>query len=247
VRGPVRALTALLILAVAAAGTAFVADATGILPNWLAGSDVVDAASGRGVLEGWVKDVDTAHGVLHVTRGLLPFSVTPVLVDRQTDIRVRDKIGTIRDLHVGVAVKVCYDVQGETRAARTVDVHSASGPCQVAVTQPVEQPAAAEPIAATPAGATTDQPPAVPAPASRVRATSATMPAASIDPTPVKHSDARPPKPSKPRASEATEATAPSRPAPLPAPSPARPVPARGDASDDAHDYGAVVDWVLRR
>jgi hypothetical protein len=234
-------LTIVLLLALLAVvggmKAAIVVDPSAALPEWLAGVDVADASGSGGVVRGWVRAVEDDR-VVHLTRGLLRLDVAPVVVEADTQIRVGHKIGSIHDLQEGVDVRICYDGGEHGRVARIVEAPPSDTPCRVMATRPLdpgtggEEPADAmvTPVAVPPATTT-------PADA---RATAAHLPhvrplVKAANPSTAKSAVAPP-------AAARTLPAAPERRAATP---PAAPV--RRDSGDDGHDYGAVIDFVLRR
>jgi hypothetical protein len=177
----------------------------------------VDA--GDGVLEGWIRGVELEDRVVHVTGGFLSLGTTSVAIEAGTDIRVHDKIGSIEDLRDGLHVQICYEARGEMRRARTVEIPPSPIPCRVVATA-----LPSEPLPPVP-------PPEPPPRSTGRRAGRASAPASAAVQRQVQPS-AAPRAPSTPQeAAFPTVGAAPTSPA----------------ETVEAHDYGALVDWVLRR
>ena len=237
---------------VVTAGAALVAGPSGMLPEWLTGSEVVDASGTRGILEGWVREVDFEHRVVRVTRGLLPLAATEVAVGAETDIRVQDKIGSLEDLREGVHVRICYDVRDGGRSALSVDVPPSGASCRVATAVSTEPGRSEESVPAASVSPVVEEPPAP----ARIDAPS---PTAATD-TPV--TEVKAARTDRKRSARISPKRAPAprasvAPAPQPSAAPrahaAREEPAVTRAlpstprETDGHDYEAVIDRVLRR
>lgn len=244
-------------------GVAVLAGTPGVLPAWLAAADVAERSGTGSVLEGWVRRVDEDRGV-HVTRGLLPLSVTRVAIGADTDIRVHGKIGSIDDLREGMSVRICYTTGANGRSAIIVEVPPSDTACRTVTAKPGEPRPSDQPVAAetTPSALPTLAPsPAdaraptmsAPAPTAAARAMPDAKPAPVKSPTVAPRRSRRTVTPQVSAAPTAAPVAQPpsttrmqSAPEREPA-GPATPPPARRETREDGHDYGAVIDFLLSR
>lgn len=216
---------------------------------WPADPDAsLRTVAGRQVGEatGYVVSLDPEAGVLKISSSMFGLRPVTLAVDPNTPITVRDKQGGLGDLAVDMPVRVAYEIQGQMRHARSVElvvpesesrvrVPSDVLPASVSPTPNVEKTSSVRPA---PSAAAVDVAPK--------RPLFAPVPATSA-PTPlpvrklVERPQAAPPVPARQPVEDekALEAAA------------ARREAAPSRASRPAEDGGAVdgtaaIDWLLR-
>jgi hypothetical protein len=216
-------------------------------PSFNAGPEAVGV---RGEAEGSIARVDSDSRVLTVARGIFDFSPMQVSVTRDTNVEVDGKIGAFGDLREGTALRICYEVQASGRWARAIQVPPSQVPCGALAAPAREEPVrpVAEP-AVTPApqvAAPIVAPPPPPAPAPAAASPAVRPDRAVVQtnrpapaPAPIATRPASPPK------ARTQDAAPPARTQPAEsdeAPSRRLDAPARS-----GEDYGAVIDWLLKR
>jgi hypothetical protein len=225
---------------------------------WSGSTTAPEAVGFRGEVDGTVRRVDSDTRVVTVARGLLDFSTVPIAITQDTRVNVQGKLGAFGDLREGVSLSVCYEVQPSGRWARSIDMPPSPAPCGAVADATLPEPAREEP-ARTVAIPDPPQPLASP-PAAAVSASPQPPGTAQASPRPAAPERPAPPPPpvvtrpapvaapvaaraTAPR-SQASVAPAPVRPAETTAAAPARrsePAPRPGE------DFGAVIDWALKR
>jgi hypothetical protein len=222
-----------------------------------------------GETSGYVGRVNRDAQTVDVSSSLIGWRPIVLAVNEQTSILVQNRQGGFGDLTKDLPVRVSYEIVGDRRLARSIEIvtddrestraaanganAAANGVAKSAgspiVTPLVEAPAAPAPVAPPlpsrpPAEAAPPSPAATPAPALR----------ASPDPAPV----AKPPAPVMAAPAPHVEPTRPSPPAPsVPAPTVSAPRAAPETSSSlrsapqpaetDSGDGAAAIDWLLKR
>jgi hypothetical protein len=236
----------------------------------------VQLVSGRllGETTGYVGHVDRDAQTVDVSASLLGFRPIAVRVNSDTAIVVQGRQGGFGDLLKDLPVRVTYEVEGDKRLAKSIEVvsarsdSSAEASLSPATSPPATPTIAPRPVAppspATPADAPTRRPPAAGGtPSSTGPAIAA--PAQATPPTPANPS-VRSPSSAAPRPSAEKSPTAPTAAARVdsPAASAAKvavprdsgtPAPAlaaprsrpEAEVSSDPGDGGAAIDWLLNR
>lgn len=223
---------------------------------WPANPDAtLRTVAGRQVGEatGYVVSLDAEAGVLTISSSIFGLRPVALAIDADTPITIRDKQGGLGDLAVDMPVRVAYEIEGETRHARSVELVVPDSESRVRVPTDILTPPAS---ASSPPTPTVDLPsraeparPAVPAAAVDVAPKQPALVPAAMRPAPtrtiVERTHAATPPPAATPASarppiedeKAIEAAAARAAA---APSRARPVDDGGPA-----DGSGAIDWLL--
>ncbi|HEU4367642.1 MAG TPA: hypothetical protein VFV05_05360 [Methylomirabilota bacterium] len=203
-------------------------------PNPDASVQLVD---GRmiGETTGYVARIDRAGHTVTVSASLLGLSPVVLIVNGETVITVRDRQGGFGDLWRDLPVRVSYEVRGDTRFARSIEVLTADAGTPPGSADRAPLPAATGPPAVAPPAVPGS--PAVEAPARRGAAAPprATGRSATAEP---------PRRPASPSVTDPRSATpqpgVENRPGDVPPP------PANDRADADVPDGTAAIDWLIR-
>lgn len=184
----------------------------------------VQLVNGRliGETAGYVGRVDREAHTVDVSSSLVGWRPIVLLVNEQTAILVQDRQGGLGDLLKDLPVRVSYEVVGETRLARSIEIITDDGGRSRAAASTAVKPAGrAQPVAADgaagalrPVESTTATPPAATSPGA--------APPAAPRPSPPPSAAKPPVAPPPPAAVEQTPVALPPR---APAPSVVRPSP----------------------
>jgi hypothetical protein len=193
----------------------------------------VQMVNGRliGEATGYVGRIDRDTRTVDVSASLLGWRPIVLIVNETTSILVQNRQGGFGDLWKDMPVRVSYEVVGDARLARSIEVVTGdAAPSREVVSGAVRAPA--PPQAATPASAASPAPATVPNPPAASPPTAASSPApaappVAVPPPAVAPAPAAPPPTVAPRRVVAPPAARVVEPAPAkPAPSPAPPRPA---------------------
>jgi hypothetical protein len=232
--------------------------------------DSVQLVNGRLMGEKWgyVSRIDQEGHVVHVSPSLFGWHPVALVVNGETVITVQDRQGGLGDLWKDMPVRASYEVVGEKRFAKWIEIVSnqdaaAGARPSTAATPPAARPAPPSPASPTaerapaptpPAPVTAAPAPALPPPASRPGADEPTRVKPATASAPAPRSD-RPPRPAAVERPARETLPAVSVPAPRPEPpatasSPAsRPQPARGGSEStdvEVTDSAPIIDWLIR-
>jgi hypothetical protein len=75
-----------------------------------------------GEAAGYVVALDPEAGILTISSSILSLRPLAIAIDADTPILIRDKHGGVGDLAVDMPVRVAYEIQGQTRRARSVEL-----------------------------------------------------------------------------------------------------------------------------
>ena len=75
-----------------------------------------------GEAAGYVVALDSEAGILTISSSILSLRPLAIAIDADTPILIRDKHGGVGDLAVDMPVRVAYEIQGQTRRARWVEL-----------------------------------------------------------------------------------------------------------------------------
>jgi hypothetical protein len=193
----------------------------------------VQMVNGRliGEATGYVGRIDRDTRTVDVSASLLGWRPIVLIVNETTSILVQNRQGGFGDLWKDMPVRVSYEVVGDARLARSIEVVTGdAAPSREVVSGAVRAPA--PPQAATPASAASPAPATVPNPPAASPPTAASSPApaappVAVPPPAVAPAPAAPPPTVAPRRVVEPPAARVVEPAPAkPAPSPAPPRPA---------------------
>jgi hypothetical protein len=223
-----------------------------------------------GETSGYVGRVNHDAQTVDVSSSLIGWRPIVLAVNEQTSILVQNRQGGFGDLTKDLPVRVSYEIVGDRRLARSIEIvaderestraaasgaaNSAANGVAKSAANPIVTPLVEAPTAPTPvAPPLPSRPPAEAVPASAAT-TPVPAPKATPDPAPV----AKPPAPVVAAPAPRVEPTRPSPPAPsVPPPTVSAPR-AAAEASSrarsappaaetDSGDGAAAIDWLLKR
>jgi hypothetical protein len=194
-------------------------------PNPDASAQLVD---GRliGEATGYVGRIDRDARTVDVSASLVGWRPVVVVVDESTTITVQDREGGFGDLWKDMPVRVSYELVGDTRLARWIEVVTGDGePSRPLVGEGGTQPASSSSVTLPSPPALSPDPPLALPPAPALAPTVASPPAAAAPAPALPSSPASEPAAVSPPAARVADRPAPSAPPPGPvsAPPPAKP------------------------